>query len=403
MIQTHAATRLEYGLYRDGDNNLDDVQSLAIAQAVETSRDDRALSVTVEDTTAREGLLPRHYLRTESYDVDDGKVHDLAVTPPKDMSARQTLAEFVTRTLDRAQEHGANAAWIELVDHGGGDAGGLESDLSGGFMSEDDIAGAIADGVAAHAATHPEDAQRRIDGIVANQCLMSTLGFADALSHVGVKYLAASPEVMLAPGVPTGVAEAIEQHLDDPKAMAASITAATMRASYGDGEDGWHPAAAFDVLDLSPEKIARMESAVKTFNETVGREAHRPDVRREVRGDIRDFPGMARFTRATMPWHADRPALAVYGAIAGDTKLPDDVRGAARDAHAAVNALVLSHRESVDFEPYGDKSYRDAAGPTVHVPLTKNQIDPWKANGIAETENAFYRAVDGARLARALA
>jgi hypothetical protein len=36
-------------------------------------------------------------------------------------------------------------------------------------------------------------------------CLTSTLGFADALSQDGVKFLAASPETMLAPGVPTGV------------------------------------------------------------------------------------------------------------------------------------------------------------------------------------------------------
>lgn len=403
MIHTHAAaTRLEYGLYRDGDNNLDDVQSLAVAQAIETSRDDHALSVTVEDTTAREGLLPRHYLRTESYDVDAGKVHDVAVSPPKDMSARQTLADFVTRTLDRAQQHGANATWIELVDHGGGDAGGLESDLNGGFMSEDDIAGAISDGVAAHATAHPEDAQRRVDGVVANQCLMSTLGFADALSHAGVKFLAASPEVMLAPGVPTGVAQAIEQHLDDPKAMASAVTAATMRASYGEGDEKWHPAAAFDVLDLAPDKIARMEQSVKTFNDTVAQAAHHPDVRREVRADVRDLPGMARFTRSTMPWHADRPALGVYGTIADDATLPDDVRSAARDAHAAVGALVLSHRESADFEPYGDKSYRDAAGPTAHFPLTKKQVDPWSPQ-VAETTNAFYNTVDGAKLTRALA
>jgi hypothetical protein len=46
-------------------------------------------------------------------------------------------------------------------------------------MAEDDIAGAIRDGIALHARSHPEDAGRRIDGVVANQCLMSTLGFAE--------------------------------------------------------------------------------------------------------------------------------------------------------------------------------------------------------------------------------
>lgn len=48
--------------------------------------------------------------------------------------------------------------------------------------------------VALHAKEHPEDAGRTIDGVVANQCLMSTMGFADALSRVGVRWLAASPE-----------------------------------------------------------------------------------------------------------------------------------------------------------------------------------------------------------------
>ena len=57
-----------------------------------------------------------------------------------------------------------------------------------------DIANAIAHGVALHAQEHPEDAGRTVDGVVANQCLMDTMGFADALSHAGVRYLAASPE-----------------------------------------------------------------------------------------------------------------------------------------------------------------------------------------------------------------
>jgi hypothetical protein len=61
-------------------------------------------------------------------------------------------------------------------------------------MSMPDMAKAIADGIALHRKEHPEDANRTVDGVVANQCLMSTMGFADALSRVGVKYLAASPE-----------------------------------------------------------------------------------------------------------------------------------------------------------------------------------------------------------------
>lgn len=403
MIQTSGpAVRLEYGLYRDGDNNLDESQAATIAQARDASARDHAISFAVEDTTARDGTLPAHYLRTESYDIDGGRVHDLTVSPPKDMSARATLAAFVARTLDEAQKHRAGATWVELVDHGGGDAGGLQSALSGGIMSEDDIAGAIADGVARHAHDHPEDADRRVDGVVANQCLMSTLGFADALSHAGVRYLAASPEVMLSPGVPTDVAEAIAQHPDDPKGMARAVTTATMHERYGVPGEHYGPAAAFDVLDLDPQKIARMETSVKTLNDTLGAAARRPGIRAEVRDDAREVPGMARFTDHQMPWHADRPAETVYGALAADDRLPDNVRAAAADARAAVKDLVLAHRESAAFGPYGDTSYRDAAGPTVHFPINPAQVDPWKPQ-ISETGTAFYKAADEAKLARALA
>lgn len=56
------------------------------------------------------------------------------------------------------------------------------------------IANAIAKGEAIHAKEHSEDANRNVDGVVASQCLMSTLGFADALSHANVKWLAARAE-----------------------------------------------------------------------------------------------------------------------------------------------------------------------------------------------------------------
>ncbi len=45
-----------------------------------------------------------------------------------------------------------------------------------------------------HANEHPEDASRAIDGVVVDQCLMDTMGFANALSRAGVQYLAASLE-----------------------------------------------------------------------------------------------------------------------------------------------------------------------------------------------------------------
>jgi hypothetical protein len=173
----HAERSLEFGIYRDGDNNLDDVQAGVIAQARAVSARDPGIEFLVEDTTSRRGFAPRHVLRTESYAIADGELSPrIELAPPRDMSDRATLAHFVRHALDRAQHNGAAQTWIELVDHGAGDAGGLEADHGNGIMTEDDMAGAIADGVAAHARAHPEDAARRVDGVVANECLMGSLG-----------------------------------------------------------------------------------------------------------------------------------------------------------------------------------------------------------------------------------
>jgi len=220
-----ASRALEFGMYRDGDNNLDEVQAATIAQALQTSKEDPAIEFTVEDTTARRGFDPAHILRTESYTIADGDLSsNVNISPPHDMSARKDLATFVSHVLDNAEKSGAKATWLDLIDHGGGDGGGMQSTHSKtGIMREDDIAGAIADGVTLHAQSHPEDAGRKVDGVVANQCLMATVGFSSALSHAGVDYLAASPETMLAPGVPTGVAHDIAHNLGDAHAMARSI------------------------------------------------------------------------------------------------------------------------------------------------------------------------------------
>jgi hypothetical protein len=256
-VNTERSSRaLEFGMYRDGDNNLDEVQAVTIAQALQTSKADHSIEFTVEDTTARRGFEPEDVLRTESYEVADGKLSkEVRVSPPHDMSARADLTKFVAHVLDNAENAHAPQTWIDLIDHGGGDGGGLQSAHSrSGIMREDDIAAAIAGGVALHAKEHPEDAGRGVDGVVANQCLMSTVAFSSALSHAGVKYLAASPETMLAPGVPTQVAHDIAAHENDPAAMAKSVVDTTMNESYGPPGDGFAPAAAFDVIDLDPVK-----------------------------------------------------------------------------------------------------------------------------------------------------
>jgi hypothetical protein len=395
---------LEFGIYRDGDNNLDASQSLTVAQALQSSRRDDAVEYTVEDTTGlrvEDGDIVEGKTRTDSFTIADGQIGDPQIGKAQNMADPSNLAKFVARTLDNAEQSGAAQTWIDLVDHGGGDGGGLETH-TGAVMSMPDMAQAIADGIALHAKEHPEDADRKIDGVVANQCLMSTLAFADALSRAGVKYLAASPETMLSPGVPTGVADAIARNIDDPGAMATRIVDTVMDARYGtpDGES-FGTAAAFDVLDCSPEKIANAERAIKAFNDAVA--ADRAD-RTAIRDDVGSVRGMVRFPDATpdMPWHADRPAIAVYNAVASDGTISSAVRADARAAAGATRALVLAHQESRGFDPFAGSKYTDAVGPTIHAPLTAKQIDPW-APKVSETNNAFYKAVDQAKFVRAVA
>src|SRR5665213_4436199 len=57
---------LEFGIYRDGDNNLDQIQSRTITQAVAARDEEHAIQFTIEDTTSRRGFEPAHVLRTES-------------------------------------------------------------------------------------------------------------------------------------------------------------------------------------------------------------------------------------------------------------------------------------------------------------------------------------------------
>jgi hypothetical protein len=396
---------LEFGIYRDGDNNLDMSQSLTIAQALESSRTDSAVEYTVEDTTgvrAEGDDITEGRKRTDDFTIGDGKIDNSQTGKARNMADPSNLASFVARTLDNAQASSAKQTWIDLVDHGGGDGGGLETH-TGALMPMPDMAKAIADGVALHAKEHPEDANRIVDGVVANQCLMSTMGFADALSRAGVKYLAASPETMLSPGVPTGVADAIARNVDDPGAMASAVVNTVMRTRYQTpfGES-FGTAAAFDVLDCSSDKIANADRTIKAFNDAVAADsADRATIRR----DVASVDGMVRFSEATpdMPWHADRPAIAVYSTIASDGRLPAQLRADARAASDATRALVMAHKESRAFGPFDGSSYADAAGPTIHAPLSAKQIDPWASDGISETNNAFYDSVDQAKFVRAVA
>jgi len=385
-----------YGIYRDGDNNLDQVQSAVIGDAERASAEDGRLAFTVENTThdgTRGGSL-----HTEDGVIAGGRAA-WSARPAANMASPQELAGFVERTLEAAHARGGEqAVWIELVDHGGGDGGGLEADSAHAMMAMPAMAQAIADGTAAYNRLHPAD-QRHVEGVVANQCLMSTLGFAEELSRAGVQYVAASPETMIAPGVPSGaVAEAVQRGGGDPQATAHGIVDAVMDRQYRLGGAAYRPAAAFNVLDLAPAKIAAMERAVRAVNDDVAalpHDAAGDAAARAVRTDGTRTPGMTRFVdEPGLPWHADRPAEALYARMAHDGHLPEALRRDAAAAAQAVGALILADRESARFEP-GAISYRDAVGPTVHFPVDAKQYDAWAKNGVSETDNRFFKDVDG--------
>lgn len=399
-VRQPAQRAVEFGIYRDGDNNLDETQGVTLRQALQTSAKDSRVEYTVQDTTS----VGTGRLRTDSFTIVDGGVGKAQIDAPHDMASEKNLAQFVAHVLDNAQASGAKQTWIELTDHGAGDGGGLEADSVRQIMPMPKIAQAIADGMKMHAQAHPEDTDRKVDGVVANQCLMASLGFADALSHVGVKYLAASPETMISPGVPSNVADAIVKHQNDAHAMGSAIVNDVMHQKYGAGEETWRPAAAFDVLDLDRSKMETIEASVKALNDAIVARGSRRSEIAAIRQDAKAIDGMVRFPQATpnMPWHADRPAIALYDTLASDGRLDPALREAAKSAANAVQSIVFAHKESSDFKPFGGSDYTDAVGPTVHFPLKPAQIDPW-APKISETDNRFFRETDASALERVIA
>ncbi len=390
---------VEFGIYRDGDNNLDASQSVTLRQALQVSASDTRVEYTVEDATS----LGTGRLRTDRFTIADGGVGEAEIDAPRDMASPKNLSRFVADVLDNAQASGAKQTWIELTDHGAGDGGGLEADSHRQIMPMPQIAQAIADGVKLHAQTHPEDAARTVDGVVANQCLMASLGFVDALSHAGVKYLAASPETMVSPGVPSDVADAIAQHPGNTQAMAQSLVRDVMQERYGAEGQTWHPAAAFDVLDLDRAKMSHVEEAVKEVNDAIAARANDASEIAALRDDAKANPGMVRFPDATpdMPWHADRPAVALYDTFAEDARLDPQLRSDAGQAANAVEQIVVAHKESSFFEPFGGSDYVDAEGPTVHFPTDAAQVDPW-APKVSETKNRFFKETDAAAAERVI-
>jgi hypothetical protein len=207
---------------------------------------------------------------------------------------------------------------------------------------------------------------------------------------------------MLAPGVPSA---AFAEALTEGPGWAQRSVDATMHVRYGTGADAYHPAAAFDVFDLDPKKISTVRSAVGDFNAQVYSAASgesKADIVHDLRSDFRTVRGMVRFDHsARMPWHADRPAIAAYDTVAADGRLPDAIRAAATRAAEAIGDLVLAHKESGSFGPF-HSSYADAVGPTIHLPITRQLYDSWADQGVVETHNDFFDAVNGKEFARVI-
>src|SRR5579871_4856368 len=97
---------LEFGIYRDGDNNLDRIQESTLSQALQTSARDSRIEFTVEDTThlrADGDDIVSGALHTERYTIADGEIGNARSGPADDMADESNLARFVARTLDDAQ------------------------------------------------------------------------------------------------------------------------------------------------------------------------------------------------------------------------------------------------------------------------------------------------------------
>ena len=208
---------------------------------------------------------------------------------------------------------------------------------------------------------------------------------------------------MVSPGVPSDVADAIAKH-GDAQSMAQGVVSDVMRQKYGMDGQTWGPAAAFDVLDLDSSKMRAVETSVKTLNDAIAsRKSDRGEIS-AIRSDAAHVRGMVRFPDATpdMPWHADRPAMALYSTLASDGRLDERLRQAAGAAAHSVASLVLAHAESRKFQPFDGSNYADAVGPTVHFPVSAKQVDPW-APHVSETHNRFFSATDAAAAERVIA
>jgi hypothetical protein len=373
------------GYFRVGANNLDGPDSIIDGQVQEASRRDPRIHINAEVLTAVYG----RGLHTYFWKVDHGVVTHVRMVDFRDLSGRSELANFVAATLDEAYLHGRKHVWLFLVDHGAGDAGcnfTQEPDGSIQHTSLDTLRGAINDGIALHRKRYPADTDAHIEGIVMHECFMATIADAETLSAAGVRYLYATSESSMAPGVSGYTLLDLVAFPNDPQAQGRALVDRVMNTYYEVNEHGhlifYHPVANFMLLDLDPKKIVPLKMQERKLNyELMYYLSVSPLFRKDLLEDINSVRGMERDSPAgtRSPWSSDRPSVAVYVKIADDTRLPPLVRNDAALLALLIMSIVIYHVES--------RNYFDAGSPTMHFPTSIPDIDP-SAPAIEETDNA---------------
>jgi len=102
---------------------------------------------------------------------------------------------------------------------------------------------------------------------------------------------------MLAAGVPTASTHDIA-HINAPDKMATDVPDTTMDTNYATREDGFAPAAAFDLIDLEPKKTVAVHSAVVTLNAALVTNSSDSAARTTICQEANSIDGMVRFPKA---------------------------------------------------------------------------------------------------------
>ena len=384
---------IEVGYFRDGANNLDGPDSILDGQVQEASQRDPRIRINAEVLT---GVYGHGGLRTYFWKVDHGVVSQVRMEDFHDMAGRSELANFIAATEEDAYLHHRKHVYLFLVDHGAGDAGcnfTQEPDGSIQHTSLDTLRGAINDGNALEKKREPGDINAHIELVEYHECFMATIRDAETLSAAGVRYVLATSESSMAPGVSGYTLLDLAAHANDPQAQGRALVDRVMNTIYEVNEHGhlilYHPVANFMMLDLDPKKIGPLKMEERKLNhELMYYLSISPLFRKDLLEDINSVQGMDRDqsqgaflagSQGRSPWRSDRPSVAVYMTIADDPRLPPVVQHDAALLAFLIMSIVIYHAES--------KNYLDAGSPTIHFPTSIPDIDPC-APAIEETDNA---------------